>query len=106
MIYSGQAVYRLALQAPASPTYDTAGQEVEDWEEVRSVWAKIVPNNSTEKTLADGLEAQTSYAITLRYWPDVKHDWRGEWGERVLRFASVIHDDYAQETRLVAVEVE
>lgn len=62
----GKLRYRIAIQEPGS-NQDDYGNIVDDWQDVATIWADIVPVSGREYFGANQQNSETSYKIYIRY---------------------------------------
>jgi SPP1 family predicted phage head-tail adaptor len=92
MIRAGELRQRVTIQTAAAGT-DARWGTVEDWQDVDTVWAKVVPRAATEVTDAKGQQSTVTHDVTMRYRPDVTSKARLVWQGRTLEIVGVVDVD-------------
>ena len=62
----GKLRHRVTLQRPVI-TKDNIGQEIEEWQDVATVWASVEPLSGKEYFSAKQVNSEVSAKITLRF---------------------------------------
>lgn len=89
-IRAGLLNRRLAIQS-RSTAQDAAGQPLNTWTTIATVWAAIEPLSGREREAAQSIHPDISHQITIRYaaaWADPKTmaKYRGVYKSRVFNF--------------------
>ena len=80
---AGALRHRLTFQQlPATPQRDSTGAEVEDWQDVATVWGSVEPLTGRELFTAQQLNATLSHRVRLRYLPGITPKMRIQFGPR------------------------
>lgn len=90
---SGQLREQITIQAPTTAA-DSIGSQVETFSDVVTVWASVVGTTGTEIQKDDGIEAATTYTVTMRYLNSVTITSanRLSWNGQTLEILSVVND--------------
>lgn len=73
---------RVTIQAPAGGTQDSHGDVPLVWTDVATVWASIVPTGAGESVDEPRVRHTTTFAVTMRFHPDVTPRCRLKWHDR------------------------
>jgi SPP1 family predicted phage head-tail adaptor len=104
MIRAGEFRHRVTIQAPV-PTSDPRWGEGVEWQDVDTVWAKVVPTAAAEDDKDGGVKGAARFDVTLRFRPGVTSADRLVWGGRTLDVTGVVDvDARGRELRVTAVE--
>ena len=86
--------HRVILQE-ATQSADGAGGFSTSWSDVDTVWAEIVPfasrSTTQERLVAEQLDVQQRYRITMRYRSGVDAGMRVKYGSRLFNILSVVN---------------
>lgn len=86
--------HRVTIQE-AVQTTDGAGGFSTSWSDADTVWAEIMPfasrSTTQERLVAEQLEAQQRYRITIRYLSGVDAGMRIQYGSRLFDILSVVN---------------
>ena len=85
---------RVTINQPVITSDGTGGQSV-SWMELATVYAEVVPvgNYTVERNLADSVNAQAGYRVTIRARTDVTADMRVVWKSHTLLIVSMHEAD-------------
>ena len=72
-------------------TQDALGQEVENLELQRTVWASIEPLSGKEYFSAKQVNSEINVKITIRYIESILSQWVVQFGQRVFNIESIIN---------------
>ena len=86
---AGELNHRVKLQEK-SVTRDAVGGETVTYIDRATVWAAVEPLAGRELFAAQQLQAETTVRIRMRYWSEVKPEWRALWRDAVYEIQSVI----------------
>lgn len=91
-VRAGDLRHRVTIQEDQGATQDGFGQEVEDWQDVATVWAAVEPLSGREFLEAQQTQAEVSTRIRIRYRSDVTFtpEMRATWGGHTYDIVSVI----------------
>ncbi len=101
----GRMRYRITIQFPCG-TVDDYGNAIEDWQDLTTVWADIVPINGREYLTASQATSETQYKIYIRYIPNINAKMRVIHGEQVYEILAVLGDRRSGMLTLMVKEVE
>ncbi len=101
----GKMRYRITLQFPAD-TVDDYGNAVEDWQDLTTVWADIVPVSGREYLTANQATSETQYKIYIRYIAGVNAKMRIIHGSKVYEILAVLGDKRSNMLTMMVKEVE
>lgn len=90
---AGPLRHRVTLQrldVNATTTRDDHGGIVEQWEDVRSVWAQVEPIRAVEILRANQVDPRITHRVTMRYQEGIDSSMRVMLGERAFLLLSVI----------------
>lgn len=94
MLAAGRLIHRVEIQQLADPTaVDDHGQPADEWETLATVWAEVKEGGGKEQLLSDGVSADTTHVVTMRYYPGLNPRMRLLWGERVLNVGGATNPD-------------
>lgn len=72
-----------------------------------AVWAYVAPKTGREYEEAQKLRAETTYNITVRYFPDITADMKVMYGLKIFRIESILNiGERNEQLQIVAVEVD
>ena len=74
---------------------DADGNDEQCLCKVREVWADVSPLKGREYWEAKRINPETTYKITIRYFPDLTSDMLIAYGEKLLEIESIINVDEA-----------
>lgn len=74
---------RITLQRPVA-TVNGLGEEVQTWEDVATVWARVQPLRGRDFFAAAQMQSSTDHRVVIRYRADVLATWRVVWRGLVL----------------------
>ncbi len=86
----GSLRHRITLQEPVV-IKDSIGQEVEEWQDVATVWASVEPLSGKEYFNAKQTNSEVSTKITLRYFNGLLPHWAVQFGQHRYNILSVIN---------------
>jgi SPP1 family predicted phage head-tail adaptor len=94
---AGMLNRRLAIQS-RSTTQDAAGQPLNTWTTLATVWAAIEPLSGHELERAQAIHPEISHQITIRYaaaWADPKTvaKYRGLYKSRIFNFHAPMNSE-------------
>lgn len=98
---------RISIQQLSGTTINDNGFSVENWENVKTVWAMIkTPNDKTSSS--EFYEAATTFAkstltFVIRFTTGINADMRIKYGERVFEIVSSPIDDNERHKTLTIV---
>lgn len=72
---AGKMRHRITLQRPVVGV-DEIGQPIHTFEDVATVFAHVKPNTSAEARAKRLDGVSVGFVISMRYRPDIRHDWR------------------------------
>ena len=75
-----------------STTQDAAGQPVNTWTEVATVWADIRNKNGLEAIKADAPTSTVTASVRIRYRTDINAGMRGTYDGAVYNILAVLPD--------------
>lgn len=82
------------------------GEPAQSWSEVATVPAHIEPMGGREALVAGQLNAMSSYAIRLRFYPGLSTRMRVRYGDRVFEIVTVQNvDERNREIVLSCIEI-
>jgi SPP1 family predicted phage head-tail adaptor len=84
----GSLRHRIMIQQ-ATETIADDGSTVQSWSNYKPTRAEIVPLNSSEAYVAQGITASVIHRITCRYVAGVVPKMRIKWGERIFEIEGV-----------------
>jgi SPP1 family predicted phage head-tail adaptor len=96
---------RLVTIQQQSSTQDTAGQPVQTWTDLASVWANIKYLNGIESIKADAETSAAKASIRIGYRTDVTAAMRVSIGETVFQIKAVLPDEVGKQYCDLAAEV-
>ena len=88
---AGLLTERITLQA-ATLAADAAGQEIQTWANVGTVWANVRYLTGREYIAASADTAATSASFRVRYRTDVLPGWRISYAGRTWNISEVLPD--------------
>lgn len=86
----GNLRHRITLQKPVI-IKDSIGQEVEEWQEVATVWASVEPLSGKEYFNAQQVNSEISTKVIIRYIESLSSQWVVQFGHRIFNILSVIN---------------
>lgn len=81
---------RVALQSPTA-TKDAAGQAVESFATVATVWAEVSPLTGREFEAAMATNSEVELKVIMRYYSGLSTRWRLLHGTKVYRILAVLN---------------
>lgn len=101
----GDLRHRITLQELVTGQ-DEAGQPVDMWQDVATVWASVEPLRGTEYWAAAQVQAERTVRIRIRYRPGIRPDMRVLYAGRVFNIQSIIDpEERHRELQLMCKEV-
>jgi head-tail adaptor len=79
---AGELNRRATIQKPAGGTQDGHGDVPLVWSDVATVWCAIIPTAAGESAEEPRVRHTTTFAVTMRYHPDVSPECRLKWFDR------------------------
>ena len=101
----GRMRYRITIQFPAD-TVDDYGNAIEDWQDLATVWADIVPVSGREYLTASQATSETTFKIYIRYIPNVNAKMRIIHNDITFEILAVLGDRRSGMLTLMCKEVE
>ncbi len=89
MTTAGILRHRVTLQECVSGQ-DEAGQPIDAWQDVATVWAAVEPLRGREYFAAAQVQAEVTTRIRIRYRKGIRPDMRVRYGERTYNINAVI----------------
>ena len=86
----GSLRHRITIQKPVI-IHDSIGQEVEEWQDVATVWASVEPLSGKEYFNAQQINSEISTKITLRYFKGLMPHWVVQFGQQRYDILSIIN---------------
>jgi SPP1 family predicted phage head-tail adaptor len=103
---AGKLRHRVTIQEDQGTTQDSLGQEIEDWQDVATVWAAVEPLQGREFLEAKQLQAEVTTRIRIRYRSGIEPEMRVVWGDHTYDVISVIEtESRRREIELMCMEV-
>jgi SPP1 family predicted phage head-tail adaptor len=103
---AGKLRHRVTIQEDQGTTQDSLGQEIEDWQDVATVWAAVEPLQGREFLEAKQLQAEVTTRIRIRYRSGIEPEMRVVWGSHTYDVVSVVElESRRQEIELMCREV-
>ena len=96
MLAAGKLNRRVTIQRPGA-TQDAAGQPVEAWIDVATVWAGVLMLSGLETIKADGPVSQVKASVRIRWRTDIDAGMRVVLGSSVFAIKAVIRDEVRRE---------
>ena len=97
--------HRITLQELVTGQ-DEAGQPVQEWQDVATVWAAVEPLRGREYWAAAQVQSEVTTRIRIRYRSGVRPDMRVLYGGRVFNVTAVIDpEERHMELQLMCREV-
>jgi SPP1 family predicted phage head-tail adaptor len=86
---AGQLRHKITIQQPIKNSWE----EITQWLDVASVWARIEPLRGQEYLELRHANAEETGRITIRYRPDVTPAMRIAWGSRIYNILAILDPD-------------
>lgn len=83
---------------------DGYGNQIQEWRDVATVWARVEPLRGTERYQAAQLETVVGWHITIRHRTDITPAWRIVKGSTVFRIVGILNPD--ERRRFLQLECE
>ena len=101
----GDLRHRITLQECVSGQNE-AGQPIQEWHDVATVWAAIEPLRGREYWAAAQVQSEVTTRIRIRYRSGIRPDMRVLYGGRVFNVTAVIDpEERHHELQLMCKEV-
>ncbi len=100
----GKMRYRITLEENAG-SQDEYGNITDEWTEVCTVWADIVPVSGREYLAAEQNMSETQYKIYMRYRKGINAKMRAREGDHVYELLSVLGSQRSGMLTLMARDV-
>jgi SPP1 family predicted phage head-tail adaptor len=84
----GELRHRVTIKTPIA-TLDEGGGQTIDWQDLATVWTRIVTLGGAEIVRASDLVPRLGYRLTIRYRTDVTAAMRVAFGEKLLEIDAV-----------------
>lgn len=95
---AGRLRHRVTLETPPRPeARDAYGAPVEAHAQTAETWAEVRTLSARELMVAQGLGAEASVVVTIRWRPDADRLMRVMFGGRVLNIVGVVDPDGRRE---------
>lgn len=101
----GKMRYRVTIQYPMG-TVDNYGNAIDSWQDLKTVWADIVPVSGREYLTASQATSETTYKIYIRYMDGINAKMRIIHNEQVYEINAVLGDKRSGMLTLMCKEVE
>lgn len=102
---AGRFRHRITLQELVTGQ-DEAGQPVQEWQDVATVWAAVEPLRGREYWAAAQVQSEVTTRIRIRYRSGIRPDMRVLYGGRVFNVTAVIDpEERHMELQLMCREV-
>lgn len=101
----GKMRYRITLQEPGI-NQDDYGNIIDDWRDVATVWADIVPVSGREYFGANQQNSETQYKIYIRYLDGITPKMRIMHNDVEYQILAVLADKRAGYTTIMCKVVE
>lgn len=94
---AGKLRHRVTIQEN-NPTRDSDGAELDNWENVATVWAAVIPLSGQEQFVIDSdqLVAQATTRIEIRYRSGLNSKMRVTWGNHVYDIQTILEVESAR----------
>lgn len=104
---AGRLRHKVTLELPGTATESRFGApSTGGWSEWRTVWARIVPLNGTERFQAQQMFDKVDHRIETRWVPGVTADMRVGMGQRVFEIEAALNvDELDRELHLMCHEI-
>lgn len=101
---SGNLKHKITIQS-YSETQNDFGEVVKGWEDLKTIYSSITPLSAKE-FFKDGVQAEVTHKIEMRYFEGVKPKMQVVYGSRIFSITSVINIREANKTlQLICKEV-
>ena len=101
---SGNLKHKITIQTFAA-VKDEWGQTIENWVDLKTIYSSITPLSAKE-FFKEGVQAEVTHKIEMRYFDGVKPKMQVIYGARVFSITSVIDIREARKTlQLICKEV-
>jgi SPP1 family predicted phage head-tail adaptor len=86
-------------------TEDEIGQQIEEWQPIRTCWAAIKTVSGREYFTAASVQAERTYRFIIRYTPGINETMKIDYQGRLFDIQSVLNDDEGKKTlTIIATE--
>lgn len=92
---AGQLQHRGTLRSLVT-TQDDAGQEVESYQDFKTVWAAIQPLSGREFFAAQQVNSEVTTRIKIRYTDGVESTMIFVYGDHTFEILYIIHPEFAK----------
>lgn len=91
---AGMLRQRVTIQE-STPTQNEVGEEIDNWSDVATVWASILPKSSVERFLSGAVQVQAeiTHGVRIRYRGDLTPMMRIVWENRYLYIETIVDPD-------------
>ncbi|EIC82153.1 phage head closure protein [Serratia sp. M24T3] len=89
---AGKLRHRIMLQKPANLRDPETGSVIPGWEDVKKLWADVVPLSAREFIAAQAVQSEVTTRITLRKRSDVTNQHRIIFRGQVYNIQGVLPD--------------
>ena len=97
--------HRVTFMRPLTNTQNSMSENVPKYEDIMTVWAFVSPRTGREYDEAQKLRAETTYNVSIRYFPDITAEMYIKFNGRILKIESVLNiGERNEELMIVAVE--
>lgn len=88
---------RVAILRPPGPDdVDEYGQPLDEWPELRRIWAAIEPLRGQDRYAAKQENAEVSTRIRIRYSEGIDRTMRVKYGGHVFEILYIIHPEFGK----------
>lgn len=89
---AGKLRHRVSLQEPVKTQNPLTGATVNSWQEIKKLWADVVPLSAREFIAAQATQAEITTRITIRYRSDITSKHRIVYGNKIFNIEGVLPD--------------
>lgn len=94
---AGKLRHRVTLQRRVVTRHPNSAEMYEEWQNLDSVWAEVVPLSGREFTQSMQPQADITHTVVIRYYDGLTPRDRVRFGSRVLEIDSVVNRDERNE---------
>lgn len=91
MINIGRLNKKIIILKPSGDTTNSIGEIVPEYVPFKTVNAEVMPLTGREYTESQKIRAETTYRVTIRYFPNIKSDMRISYKEKQFKIESVLN---------------
>lgn len=104
-VKAGKLRHRIAIEETTETPDSSTNEPVDDWKQIKSMWASIEPAQGAEGFSADQVQGTVSHVITVRSVAGISNKMRVRFNDRIFGILAVLNvEERGAEGRLACME--